>query len=303
VETLLTIVIPTRNRVQILGELLESIRQLNALHQVDPAVIIADNDSNDDTYNYVTSQIKAFPTKLQIMRVVKPGKSAAINAAVRSATGEFLAFLDDDVVVDKAWLTALVQCLHEGKYQAGQGSVRLQSPAGDDPEIIKLVNRYRTIPTLKYDPGLKMVHSLNGANFFLARKVFDRLGGFDERLGPGASGTSEDVDLARRLGNAGIAIGYLPQAIVYHGVEPDRLTEAYFELIHRRQGISRYLMGKRNAVEIIFNLAFATTRYFFYTLIGIERKRYRNKGRIYHYIGMMHAQRNQVDRQDRPRGA
>jgi len=295
-KTLLTIVIPTRNRVQILGELLESIRQLEALEQVWPAVLIADNDSNDDTYNFVTSLIKTFPTSLRVLRVVKPGKSAAINAAVGSATGDFLAFLDDDVVVDKAWLTALVHCLHEGKYQAGQGLVRLQSPAGDDPEIIKLLHRYRTIPTLEHDPGLETVRSLNGANFFIARKVFDRLGGFDERLGPGASGTSEDVELARRLGNAGIVIGYLPQAIVYHSVEPDRLTEDYFKQIHRRQGISRYLMGRQSTADILFNLTCTTTRYFFYTLIGKERKRYRSKGRIYHYLGMMSAKHNHVDR-------
>jgi len=178
-----------------------------------------------------------------------------------------------------------------GGEKVGQGVIRLESPAGDDPEVQKLMRRYRTIPTLEYEPEVAELHSLNGANFFLRCELFRRLGGFDERLGPGASGTSEDVELARRLMRSGATIGYAPGAVVYHRVERSRLTEEYFKAIHLRQGKSRFLLRRRSVVEILFNLARARLQYAFFSVFGSERKRYRSKGRIYHYLGMLEAKR------------
>jgi len=201
------------------------------------------------------------------------------------------------VIVDKTWLTAVEIYFREGKYRVGQGLIRLQLPYGSDPEILKLLQRYRTIPMLEHDPDTQSVHSLNGANFFMHRDVFNQVGGLDERLGPGASGTSEDVDLARRLTRAGIAIGYAPQAIVYHRVDRERLTEEYFGELHRRQGASRFLFRRHTTAAILFDLLRAAGQYALFTLLGKERERYRSKGRIYHYIGMIEAKHNHAIRE------
>jgi GT2 family glycosyltransferase len=132
---------------------------------------------------------------------------------------------------------------------------------------------------------------LNRSNFFVRRGAFDRIGGFDERLGPGASGTSEDVEFASRLTQGGIAIGLAPNAVVYHHVDRNRLTDEYFIKRHWQQGRSRLLISDRSHVQIGFNLVRANAQYIYYTLIGKERKRYRSKGRIYHYLGMIDAKR------------
>ena len=292
----LSIIIPTKNRVDTLTELLESIRRLDDIEKIQPEAIVADNDSDDGTYDCVGSMTKDFPARLRVLKVTRPGKSAAINDAVKAATGDIFALLDDDVIVEKTWLTAIDTFFRDGEYSAGQGIIRLPSPEKEDPEIRTLVARYRTIPTLEHDPQIKEVHSLNGANFFVSREAFDRVGGFDERLGPGAAGTSEDVDFARRLTRANIAIGYTPQAIVYHRVDRQRLTEEYFKKNHRLQGASRFLMRKHNTAEIFLNLVRALAQYGYYTARGKERKRYRSKGRIYHYLGMLEAKQNRVDR-------
>jgi len=291
----LTIIIPTKNRAQVLGELLESIRCLDNMGRVRPEVIIVDNNSSDNTGDVAASIAKDFPTTIQVLKVPRLGKSAAVNDAVNLAKGDVLAFLDDDVVVDKTWLTAVNEFFRQSGNQVGQGVIRLQSPAGKDPEILKLVERYRTIPTLEHKKKFETLHSLNGANIFLRRSVFERVGRFDERLGPGAAGTSEDVDLAHRLRDAKIAIGYAPGAIVYHRVDRDRLTEDYFERRHRQQGASRSLMRRRGTVEILLDLTRATFQFMIYTVIGNERNRYRSKGRIYHYLGMMAAKKNPGD--------
>jgi GT2 family glycosyltransferase len=113
------------------------------------------------------------------------------------------------------------------------------------------------------------------------------VGPFDERLGPGASGTSEDVDFARRLRQEGFRIGYMREAIVYHSVDLRRLTEDYFSAHHKRQGHSRILMDDKGIGRIFFDLGRATAQFAFYSLGKSERHRYRSKGRIYHYLGML----------------
>jgi GT2 family glycosyltransferase len=290
-----TIIIPTKDRAQILGQLLDSIKHLEAIERILPEIIVADNDSQDNTFECVGSIARHFPTTIHTLKVARPGKSAAINDAVEAATGNVLAFLDDDVIVDKTWLAAIEEFFHEDKYHVGQGIIRLQSPATDDPEIQKLIQRYRTVPRLEHKANLTEVHSLNGSNFFVFRELFDQVGGLDERLGPGASGTSEDVDLARRLARSGIGIGYAPKAVVYHRVDRNRLTDEYFKQSHLRQGRSRFLIRHRSVPEILFNLARAFAQYAFYTLLCKERNRYRSKGRIYHYLGMIEARQNHVD--------
>jgi GT2 family glycosyltransferase len=293
-----TIIIPTKDRAQILAQLLDSIEQLEAIERILPEIIVADNDSRDNTYEHVKATARCFPTMIRALKVRRPGKSAAVNDAVRAAAGNVLAFLDDDVVVDKNWLTSIEEFFQRGQYHVGQGIIRLQSPAKDDPEIQKLVQRYRTIPKLEHDPKLAEVHSLNGSNFFVSRNVFDRVGGFDERLGPGASGTSEDVEFAHRLARSGIGIGYASKAVVYHHVDRNRLTDEYFKQSHWRQGRSRLLIRNRSAAEILFNLVHAFAQYALYTLLCKERNRYRSKGRIYHYLGMIEAKQNHVDHRE-----
>ena len=286
-----TIIIPTKDRREMLSHLLDSIQQLTAIDRIVPEIIVADNNSRDDTYAYLTRIAGSFPTPIRFLRVLRGGKSAAINDAALLSTGNVLAFLDDDVVVDKTWLTSVETFFNTSGYGAAQGTVRLQSPAGDDPEVQRLNQRYRTIPIVDHDSSLKEVRSLNGSNFFVRRDAFDRIGGFDERLGPGASGTSEDVEFASRLAQWGIAIGLAPNAVVYHHVDWDRLTDEYFVKRHWQQGRSRLLISDRSHVQIGLNLVRANAQYVYYTLIGKERKRYRSKGRIYHYLGMIDAKR------------
>jgi len=238
----------------------------------------------------------SFPTELILLNVSSPGKSAVLNQAIRRSTGEVLAFLDDDVVVDSSWLEEIENFFQSNRaHCVGQGRIRTGLGDSPDPEIRRLLQRYRTIPELEFSNDIGDLHSLNGANIAIRRTVFDRVGHFDERLGPGASGTSEDVELAQRIRKADMKIAYMNRVIVYHRVDRERLTEKYFKQTHWRQGASRFLMKKRSSAEIIYNLIRASGQYGYFTLFGKERDRYRSKGRIYHYLGMMDAKRNQTE--------
>jgi GT2 family glycosyltransferase len=283
----LSIIIPTRNRARMVQTLLDSIRELVGLDRFQPQIIVGDNNSQDETWEVLEKIAKNFPLPLTLRKVQKRGKSAVMNEASRMARGDVIAFLDDDVVVQENWLSAIEQFFQKKEYQAAQGVIRIRPQSAQNPEIRTLINRYRTIPNIDFGPDIKHSHSLDGANFAVSRQALNQVGPFDERLGPGASGTSEDVDFARRLLGEGYRIGYMREAVVYHGIDPIRLTEDYFRAHHKRQGQSRVLMDDKGIGRIFFGLGRATAQFAFYSLGKSERNRYRSKGRIYHYLGML----------------
>jgi GT2 family glycosyltransferase len=186
-------------------------------------------------------------------------------------------------------LESIHRFLENNHYQVAQGVIRIASPEADDPQISQLLDRYRTIPRVDYGPEIQNLASLNGANVVIYREVLERIGYFDQRLGPGAAGTSEDVELAKRIIRAGLKIGYIQEAIVYHRVDRSRLTDEYFKSLHRRQGFSRLAIEDRGIIRISLELLRSSMQYFVYSIFGRERKRYRSKGRIYHYLAMLEA--------------
>jgi glycosyltransferase involved in cell wall biosynthesis len=172
----LSIIIPTRNRSNLVQTLLNSLRELVGLDQFQPQIIVGDNDSQDETPKLLHSMAKNFPVPLTLLKIQRRGKSAAMNEASRVAHGDVLAFLDDDVVVQSNWLCALQQFFEEKDYHAAQGVIRIKRAGGETPETRTLINRYRTIPNIDFGPQIKNFHSLNGANFAVSRQGLDTVG-------------------------------------------------------------------------------------------------------------------------------
>ena len=116
-----------------MGELLASIKNLHRLAELRPEIIVANNNSQDNTLAVVERAISELPTDVKVVNTTRPGKSAAINDALKLATGDYLAFLDDDVVVDHQWLATIQQFIDTGAYQVGQGRIGLREPEANDP--------------------------------------------------------------------------------------------------------------------------------------------------------------------------
>ncbi len=122
------------------------------------------------------------------------GVSRARNLAMRRANHEIVAFTDDDCVVPERWLLDHVAVLRDLSLAGSFGSVRgLPRGEADDTDPTA-EQRVRTSGEPPWDVG----HSSNMA---LRRTAMERVGGFDERIGPGADGVQagEDADLIVRL--------------------------------------------------------------------------------------------------------
>ena len=286
-STKFSIIIPTRNRQQQIISLLESIKQLKGLDRLHPEIIVGDNASKDQTWEALQKLAADYPVSLRSFQVTSPGKCRVLNEAMKLASGDVFAFLDDDVRVEPGWLAALDHHFGELSPTAAQGAVRLPERVIADPEIYRLIEKYRTVRQVDFNGYDGEMHSLNGANMAIRREVFEKVGKFDIRLGPGASGTSEDTELARRIRLAGISIIYIDKAVVYHQVDRRRLTEAHFRSVHKQQGASRLIFKRQSVGRIVFDLCRVSVQCGFHSLFGGERKFYRSKGRIFHYLGML----------------
>ena len=87
--TRVSAIIPTKNRAALLREALTSVRAVEG-PDLELEIIVADHGSTDDT----ESVARAFGARL--VREPKPGAAAARNTGMRAATGQYVAFLDDD---------------------------------------------------------------------------------------------------------------------------------------------------------------------------------------------------------------
>lgn len=292
----LAIIVATRNREPRLRRLLASVFAMTAVDRLAPTVVVADDGSTDDTARTVGDVAAAHPT-VRHLPLQPGGKSRALNAAVRATSAPLLAFVDDDVELDRDWLVAVDGYFGRHDVGAAQGTIRLPPEAAADPRIAAAVERWHTIPRCDHGPTVAETSSLIGANMMITRRAFARVGLFDERLGPGAAGASEDTELAARLRAAGERIGYVADAIVYHAVEPDRLSAGYFRALHEARGRSRIYYKHRPggsalrlALRVLPDVALAGLGVAT-SLVRNEEARRRALARWYHYRALWGAGR------------
>jgi glycosyltransferase involved in cell wall biosynthesis len=254
-----SVLVATRNRAPALARLLQSLEAAQAAAQIEAEIVVVDNGSTDDTAALLAHWAVAAPGRTRL-NVEQPGKSRALNCGLHHARAPLLAFVDDDEEVAPAWLAGIVGFFRAHDYHAGVGRV-LPPPDFTDPDLRRRLDWYRTIAF--FDPGDRVCDArvLYGGNMVLRRSVFDAVGPFNEGLGPGAAGGWEDVDLAERLQRGGLRIGYMPDVIVYHSVDPARLTAEYFRAFQKREAHSRFAMDPqrawRRALPHLFDAAVA----------------------------------------------
>ena len=294
---LISILIATKGRRDELERLLDGLRQLDSRESIGHEVIVANNAADESIANAVEELVKRHaesePERWVHAREPIPGKSRALNRAIHLARGEILGFLDDDVEVTPSWLRAIDEFFRHYSFDVMQGSILIPPAMRDNPGFVKLLNRYRTI-CFYQKPGMEVreIDSVNAANIAVRRELFSRTGLFDERIGPGQSGTSMDVEFGERVLKVGGHIGYEPRSMVYHNVDWSRLTEHYFRLRHEMQGRSRLIYKQSTLLTILPNFLRAMWAFGWYSLLNNERKKYRAKGRYFHYRAMIQAKMN-----------
>ena len=291
-DTSISIILATAGRVESLRRLLESLHRVEGCDPIGCEIVVANNAADEAGAQAVKELVSEYAQRGRYhcwqVREPLPGKCRAQNRAIPLARGSILAFLDDDVEITPRWLQGILDFFASFPHEVMQGSILMRDEDRKDPQLLKALERYRTIDFIDYDylPGTD-IRTLTGGNIAVRHEVFKRVGLFDERLGPGRGGYSEDVEFAKRLLKAGLRIGYEPRVSVYNELAPSRLTEESFRIRHERQGRSRLVQKNSSVFTIIPNLMRSVWTFGWYLLLKNERKKYRAKGRYFHYRAML----------------
>lgn len=215
-----SVVICTRNRPQQLDECLQSLQ-----HLVDcpTEVLVVDNAP---VGNETKEVVKKYPEVTYILES-RPGLSIARNTGIRQATGNIIAFTDDDVKVHPHWIKKIRYGFQDPNVMVVTGLMlpaELETPAQIAFHEGAHGFEWPCRPIL-YDGhyfearkrfGTPVWQIGAGANMALRRQVVDNIGDFNELLGAGASGCSEDSEFWYRVLAAGWICRYEPSAVVYH---------------------------------------------------------------------------------------
>jgi GT2 family glycosyltransferase len=188
----------------------------------------------------------------------RPGKCRAQNRAIAQARGEIFVFLDDDVVAAPGHLVAVERFFAEHpEFAAMKGRILPE----EDP-VLKLgaAACYAALPLVDHGDRVIEVKGVVGANMAFRARALAEIGGFDERLGPGAAGDEEESEMSARLRSAKMKIGYAPEAIVYHEVDPERAQRLRFLECAYRRGFSRALHERHSLARLALDNAIASLR-------------------------------------------
>jgi glycosyltransferase involved in cell wall biosynthesis len=220
----LTIAICTKDRAKRLVRLLDSLQPVIAASRFRATeLLVIDNASVDSA---TRDAVAAFAGVRYVFEP-RAGLDFARNAAVRHATGDLLAFLDDDVVVDRDWLdglfTAWQGCPAAGGFSGLVLPYRLDTEAQVQFELRGGFGRGFEPRTFHSASAENPLHPVGsgvigaGCNMAFDRSLLLTLGGFDEALDTGAPlPGGGDLDIFYRVLRSGRAIVYEPRYAVYH---------------------------------------------------------------------------------------
>jgi GT2 family glycosyltransferase len=276
-----SLLVSTCNRRESLRRLLESIGRMEIPHSVQVEVIVVDNGSVDGTVEFLADEgIRQGNVSFKTLSEPRKGKAIALNRGLAIVKGEYCLILDDDIVVHPEIVARHLEGYRARPFDAIQGRVLPGVDSEGKPADPTRLREYN-IPLIDYGSEYREIRGLTGTNMSFKREVFEKVGFFDARLGPGASGFSEDTEFSLRIRKAGFTIGYTPNAIAYHELNPQRYGRAYNRNVEFRKGISRSIYRNDSIVfRVIPDLVANCGRYCFYRITGRTQKAYKTEGRI-----------------------
>jgi glycosyltransferase involved in cell wall biosynthesis len=224
----LTVAICTKDRPDNLARCLKSLLKLQKPDSGDShhfEILVIDNAPTDERTQEL---VLSFPD-VRYVREPKPGLNFARNLALHKATSEILAFIDDDVVVDRQWLNGLMEAWAENPDAAAFTGLILPYELSTEAQVLferrggfrrgfQKIRYGQVSPDDYFDlyPCGTGVFGV-GCNMAFRREILFKIGGFDEALDTGAPlPGGGDHDIFYQVIRAGHTLVYEPRYLVFH---------------------------------------------------------------------------------------
>lgn len=223
----LSIVIICWNDLKVIQDCLASIYR--GTHFTNFEVILSDNGSTDGSVDFVRSN---YPAVRIVENRANLGFAKGNNAGIRESRGEYVLILNPDTIIHARSLDRLVE-FADHHPEAGAFGCRVLNADGSyqvSARLFPTVWRYwvaalylkrlaSVCPLFKYEEyprwhgeSEKVVDWQSGCCVMFRKDLLRRLRGFDEQF----FYHFEEVDLCRRVWNAGFSIVFTPEAVITH---------------------------------------------------------------------------------------
>jgi len=225
---------------------------------VDVELLLVDNASRDGEVERVLAAHAGEPRLRALRNRANLGFGPACNRGAAIARGDALLFLNPDCEVPPGAVARLRTLLREnpvvGLFGAdvrtpdgspGRGNRRREPTLRRALASLSGLARWQSrwpalagveMPPTDSDAGIEKVEAVSGACLMLPRAVFERVGGFDE----GYFLHAEDLDLCRRVRDAGFAVAIARDVRVVHAAGSSGRGRALFVSRHKHRGLWRY---------------------------------------------------------------
>lgn len=210
----ISVVVCTYNGARHIRETCEAIRRLD---YADFEAIVVCDGSTDGTSEILSD------FDFKVISVENGGLSRARNVGLKAASGEIIAYLDDDAYPEPDWLSYLAWSFMSSSH-GGIGGPNFPPPDDDFWALCVAHSPGGPNHVLLADD---LAEHIPGCNMAFRKSVLEQVGGFDEDFRI----AGDDVDICWKVQEAGGTIGFSPSAVVWH---------------HRRNSLPAYLKQQFN---------------------------------------------------------
>jgi GT2 family glycosyltransferase len=220
-----------------------SVESLLASSKVDCEVVLVNNGCTTDDVEVLG--------RLPGVSVVGEGEnigfSAGCNLGVSASTGEYVALVNGDAIVEPTTLARLVEELGRPDVGIAAGAIRL----ADEPELLNSSGNEVHVLGVSWIGGFRQRETRTepsetagamGACLVTSRAHWDRLGGFD----PHYFAYHEDAELSIRTWRLGLRVVNVPDAVALHRYEFSRNSFKYYLVERNRLMFVSTLWGRRS---------------------------------------------------------
>lgn len=237
----IAVVVVAYNSEETLDECLARLRAAQGVEEIR----VVDNASRDAGIDIVQRHALADARLRFIANPDNPGFAVACNQGAAASTAPWLAFVNPDCFIEADTLARLRDAAASRGDALVGGVLRGEDGALDaaarrrDPDFAAMLRSRRARElSIPRDPAtpLQLVDAVSGALMVLPRSLFARIGGFDE----GYRLHAEDLDLCRRVRQAGAMVAVANEAEVLHVRGVSSRARPLFVEWHKHRGLWRY---------------------------------------------------------------
>lgn len=240
----LSLIIATYNRSASLIRALESVAQQNAPASEWECVVI-NNNSTDDTQERFAEFVAAHPDlNIRMVTELRQGLSFARNRGIRESEAEYIAIIDDDERISPDFITSYISLFDSTPDAvAAGGPIVAEYPSGR-PRWMSHFTERPVANTMYFGDKVREFPEgriPGGGNMAIRRSAVRRYGVFDTSLGYVGESLvgGEESDLFERLRIAEAKYYYVPTAVMYHIIPPEKLTANYLSRLSYNIGVSQ----------------------------------------------------------------